>query len=69
MARSFKLEVQQGVDSDDCFLQLPEELMLEMDWREGDILSWIPHGDDPEASISVTNVSLAARKVASPRIS
>lgn len=62
--KSFKLTVQKEENSDEHFLQFPDELMRELDWCEGDTLSWTMNGEDANASVSLTNTSLAARKAA-----
>ena len=33
-------------DGDDCILPLPDELLDELDWQEGDILDWIVNDDN-----------------------
>lgn len=63
---SFTLTVQKDEKSDDHFLQLPNELMRELDWREGDALSWSVNGEGNSSSVILTNTSLAARKAATP---
>lgn len=58
----FTLTVQKEKESDSLFLQLPDETMRELDWREGDALSWILKGDGGNVSVILENVSLAERK-------
>lgn len=60
--KSFTLTVQKRKGSDELFLQFPDELMRELDWRESDALSWTAHGEGDNVSVSLENVSLAARK-------
>ena len=33
-------------DDEDCFLPLPDEILDELDWQEGDILEWIVNPDN-----------------------
>ena len=33
-------------DGDECILPLPDELLDELDWQEGDILEWIVNPDN-----------------------
>lgn len=35
-----RLTVQEDPQTGDLFLELPEELLEEMGWKEGDTLSW-----------------------------
>jgi bifunctional DNA-binding transcriptional regulator/antitoxin component of YhaV-PrlF toxin-antitoxin module len=32
-------------DGDDLILPIPEDILKEMDWKEGDPLEWIDNGD------------------------
>jgi len=42
-------EVQYDSDTDEYFLTFPDELLEEMDWKEGDTLEWefFEHHDSP----------------------
>ena len=33
-------------DGDECILPLPDEILDELDWQEGDILEWIVNPDN-----------------------
>ena len=33
-------------DGDDCILPLPQQLLNELGWQEGDMLEWIINDDD-----------------------
>jgi hypothetical protein len=33
-------------DGDDCILPLPDEILNELDWQEGDMLEWIVNDDN-----------------------
>ena len=33
-------------DDDECILPLPDELLDELDWQEGDMLEWIINDDN-----------------------
>ena len=33
-------------DDEDCFLPLPDEILDELDWQEGDTLEWIVNPDN-----------------------
>ena len=33
-------------DGDECILPLPDEVLDELDWQEGDILEWIVNSDN-----------------------
>jgi|APGre2960657373_1045057.scaffolds.fasta_scaffold767985_1 antitoxin component of MazEF toxin-antitoxin module len=39
MSANYIIEVQEGSDGD-CFIELPDDLIEELGWVEGDILSW-----------------------------
>lgn len=64
--KSFTLTVQKKENSDECFVQFPDELMRELDWREGDTLSWDESNGGTKNSVSLVNISQAARKAAPP---
>lgn len=32
-------------DGDDLILPFPEEMLKELDWKEGDVLKWIDNGN------------------------
>ena len=33
-------------DGDDCILPLPDEILDQLDWQEGDMLDWIVNDDN-----------------------
>ena len=33
-------------DDEDCFLPLPDEILDDLDWNEGDVLEWIVNDDN-----------------------
>ena len=33
-------------DGDECILPLPDEILDELDWQEGDVLEWIINDDN-----------------------
>ena len=33
-------------DDDECILPLPDEILDELDWQEGDILEWVVNDDN-----------------------
>ena len=33
-------------DGDECILPLPDEILDELDWQEGDILEWVVNDDN-----------------------
>ena len=33
-------------DDEDCFLPLPDEILDELDWQEGDVLEWVVNDDN-----------------------
>ena len=33
-------------DGDECILPLPDEVLDELDWQEGDVLEWIVNDDN-----------------------
>ena len=33
-------------DGDECILPLPDEILDELDWQEGDVLEWIVNDDN-----------------------
>ncbi len=44
MSANYIIEVQEGSDGD-CFIELPDDLIEELGWGEGDILSWDLRGE------------------------
>ena len=36
----------EGDDDDECILPLPDEILDELDWQEGDILEWVVNDDN-----------------------
>jgi hypothetical protein len=41
-------------DGDECILPLPDEILDELDWQEGDILEWIVN---PDNTITIKKVN------------
>lgn len=41
---SYIIDVQE-TDDGDCFVQLPDELIEDLGWQEGDVLAWKPKDD------------------------
>ena len=39
----FSTEIQYDAESDDYFLTIPDELLDELQWIEGDVLEWEYH--------------------------
>ena len=39
----FSTEVQYDSETDDYFLTIPDEILEELEWHEGDILEWEYH--------------------------
>ena len=39
----FSTEVQYDSESDDYFLTIPDEILDELEWQEGDVLEWEYH--------------------------
>ena len=33
-------------DEEECYLPLPDEILDELDWQDGDVLEWIVNDDD-----------------------
>ena len=33
-------------DGDECILPLPDEILDELDWQEGDVLEWVVNDDN-----------------------
>ena len=44
MDKSWILEVKQHGDGD-CFIELPDEVIAELGWKEGDSIDWIDNGN------------------------
>lgn len=44
MTKSWTLEVKQHEDGD-CFIEFPDEVLVEVGWVEGDTLKWIDNGN------------------------
>ena len=58
MSKKFESKVLEICDNGDAIVELPEELMEELDWRLGDELDYqIVNG-----SVHITNLSLKERK-------
>jgi antitoxin component of MazEF toxin-antitoxin module len=41
----YKLKVEQNESTGECFILLPEELLEQVDWEEGDDVQWLDNGD------------------------
>ena len=39
----FSTEVQYDSETDDYFLTIPDEILDELEWQEGDVLEWEYH--------------------------
>jgi hypothetical protein len=44
MSTNYIIEVQENEEGD-CFIELPEDLVEELGWLEGDVLSWDLQGE------------------------
>ena len=42
---AYTLKVEQNEATGECFIILPEELLEQMDWDEGDNVQWIDNRD------------------------
>ena len=42
---SYTLKVEQNEATGECFILLPEDLLEQMDWTEGDNIKWIDNRD------------------------
>jgi len=42
-------------DGDECILPLPDAILDELDWQEGDMLEWIVNDDETITIKKVTN--------------
>ena len=42
---NYTVTLEEGED-DECILPLPDEILDELDWQEGDILEWIVNDDN-----------------------
>ena len=58
MSKKFESKVLEICDNGDAIVELPEELMEELDWRLGDKLDY----QMKDGSVYVTNLSLKERK-------
>tara|TARA_B100000035_G_scaffold275301_1_gene252205 strand:- start:578 stop:748 length:171 start_codon:yes stop_codon:yes gene_type:complete len=45
--------VQQCTDSDDMFIEIPEEITTELNWKDGDTIDWTLDND----CITITKVN------------
>lgn len=45
MAMSFQVTVQQYADTEDLFIEIPEEIIQQLGWEEGDELDWQIEGN------------------------
>jgi len=43
--QSWTLEVQEDPESGELFLQFSEEILANLNWKEGDTLEWHDNGD------------------------
>jgi bifunctional DNA-binding transcriptional regulator/antitoxin component of YhaV-PrlF toxin-antitoxin module len=44
MTKSWTLEVQQHEDGE-YFIEFPDEVLQEVDWKEGDVIDWSDNGN------------------------
>ena len=42
---SYTVTLEEGED-EECILPLPDEILDELDWQEGDILEWVVNDDN-----------------------
>jgi nitrous oxide reductase accessory protein NosL len=42
---TFTLKIEQHETTGECFVLLPEDLLEQMDWQEGDNIKWIDNRD------------------------
>jgi hypothetical protein len=42
---TYTLKIEQNEKTGECFVLLPEELLEQVDWDEGDIIQWIDNKD------------------------
>jgi hypothetical protein len=62
--RRYTVEVQYDADTDDYYIQFTDEMLAQVGWQPGDVLTWTDLGDQrwqlskptptPPASISTT---------------
>jgi bifunctional DNA-binding transcriptional regulator/antitoxin component of YhaV-PrlF toxin-antitoxin module len=57
MSKSWTVTILEG-DNDDAILPFPEEMMIELDWREGDVLDF----DMQDDCIIIKNISAEERE-------
>lgn len=43
---TYILKLEQNEKTGECFILLPEELLEQMDWQEGDNVEWVDNKDD-----------------------
>ena len=41
----YTLKIEHHDKTGDCFMLLPDELLEQVDWQEGDNVQWIDNGD------------------------
>jgi nitrous oxide reductase accessory protein NosL len=42
---TYKLKIEQNESTGGCFVLLPEDLLEQVDWQEGDSIKWIDNRD------------------------
>ena len=42
---TYKLKIEQNESTGECFVLLPEDLLEQVDWQEGDSIKWIDNRD------------------------
>ena len=40
MSNKHIVEIQQYDDTEDCFIEIPQEICQELNWQEGDAIDW-----------------------------
>jgi len=52
-SNKYIVAVQQCTDSDDYFIEIPDEITTQLNWKEGDIIDWQLDND----CITITKVN------------
>ena len=65
MSNKHIVEIQQYDDTEDCFIEIPQEICQELNWQEGDEIDW----KIDDHSIIITKVQDSTKSTEEPTMS
>ena len=65
MSNNHIVSVQQYADTEDCFIEIPQEICQELNWQEGDEIDWKIN----DKSIIITKVKDSTKSQEEPTMS